>query len=77
VTPVTDRIKEAETARDELADALRAAGITLPSLNVDILTYVNADAWPLVDLGRCNVRTVRRLASVLRATTAAPAEPGK
>ncbi|GAA3376839.1 hypothetical protein GCM10020367_50120 [Streptomyces sannanensis] len=45
----------------ELSEALAALGITLPSLGVD-----HASSAPLVELGRCNLDTARRLATVLR-----------
>jgi hypothetical protein len=60
------RIKEAEDVRDELWAVLHGAGIVLPSLNVDPLAYVDEDPRPLVELGRCNVRTARALVSVVR-----------
>jgi hypothetical protein len=60
-----DVIEDAETACDELEDELRALGIALPSLCVDL-------GGPLlVELGRCSVETVRALTAALRATTAA------
>jgi hypothetical protein len=61
-----ERIKEAEGVRDELWAALHAAGISLPSLRVEPAAY--ADEWPrpLVELGRCNLQTARRLAAALR-----------
>ncbi|GHJ39951.1 hypothetical protein Sm713_55600 [Streptomyces sp. TS71-3] len=69
--PVTaaERIKEAENVRDELWAALHAFGITLPSLCVEPAAY--ADAWPrpLVELGRCNLQTARRLTDALRRGT--------
>ncbi|WP_405472166.1 hypothetical protein [Streptomyces canus] len=54
----------------EVLESLRAAlvgvGVVLPSLAVDPLTGAGDEPFPLVDLGRCNVRTAERLASVLR-----------
>ncbi|MEU3227453.1 hypothetical protein ABZ695_30380 [Streptomyces sp. NPDC006976] len=59
-----DRIKEAERARDDLNDALRAAGVRLPSLRLDTASCVGIA--PLVDLGRCNVETAHALTAALR-----------
>ncbi|MGW1886441.1 hypothetical protein [Streptomyces sp. NPDC001970] len=56
-----DDITEAQLVCNELHAALEAAGITLPSLTIDV-----ASAVPLVALGRCNVATARRLAEVVR-----------
>ncbi len=50
---------EVESAAHELREALAGSGITLPSLGIDPL-------YPLVELGRCNVDTARRLAAALR-----------
>ena len=62
----TDRLKEAETVRDELCEALHAVGIVLPSLRVEPLAYGDVKPRPLVELGRCNLLTARKLADVLR-----------
>ncbi|WP_330239195.1 hypothetical protein [Streptomyces sp. NBC_00525] len=56
---------------DALRAALKANGITLPSLGVDPLTLAG---WtmrvPLIALGNCNAETARRLAEALnRAAT--------
>ncbi|MEU5214342.1 hypothetical protein [Streptomyces sp. NPDC020742] len=59
------QIDEAEAACDELADALRRAGIVLPSLGVDPMSYTYERPAPLVELGRCPVETVQRLVAVL------------
>ncbi|MGW8556376.1 hypothetical protein [Streptomyces tubercidicus] len=63
---------EAEAVCEELAAALRRTGIVLPSLTVDALTYGYGYEPPcvLVELGRCNVETTRKLIAVLK--TAAP-----
>lgn len=60
-------LKQAEDARDELDAALTAAGIVLPSLDVDLIAYTDRRRFALVDLGRCNVTTARALAAALRA----------
>ncbi|MCF6526277.1 hypothetical protein [Streptomyces sp. JJ36] len=66
LAPLTD----AEAARTELADALRRHGITLPSLRVDAASCAGRPARPLIDLGRCDVRTTRHLSAALRAVPA-------
>ncbi|NBM17937.1 hypothetical protein [Streptomyces sp. GC420] len=62
-----DGIRQAEAVWEELAAALSGAGITLPSLGLDAPTLAGYMAVPLIDLGRCNLDTARRLAAVLRA----------
>ncbi|MDQ0600863.1 hypothetical protein QF037_005208 [Streptomyces canus] len=49
-----------------LQEALVGAGVVLPSLCVDPVTAATGEPFALVELGRCNVRTAERLASVLR-----------
>ncbi|MEW9520701.1 hypothetical protein [Streptomyces tubercidicus] len=66
----TGAMAEAEAVCEELADALRRTGIVLPSLTVDALTYGYEPPRVLVELGRCNVETTRKLIAVLK--TAAP-----
>ncbi|WP_346268229.1 hypothetical protein [Streptomyces sp. SCUT-3] len=69
-----DEVEEAEAVCGELAEALKEAGVTLPSLWLD----VPRRTWwatPLVDLGRCNVATARALAAALRRGVGR-AEPG-
>jgi hypothetical protein len=61
-----ERIKEAEDVRDELWAALHGAGIVLPSLRIDPAAYAEEKPRPLVELGRCNLRTARALTVVLR-----------
>ncbi|WP_255955986.1 hypothetical protein [Streptomyces odontomachi] len=58
-------IEEAERVRDELRAALHAAGIVLPSLQVDAAAYADEYPRPLVELGRCNMQTARRLTVAL------------
>ncbi|SEQ02296.1 hypothetical protein [Streptomyces radiopugnans] len=66
-----ERLGVAEEAVDELRKALRGAGVTLPSLRVDLVSYAGDTADPpLVELGRCTPATARRLAAALmRAAT--------
>ncbi|MGZ2358330.1 EAP30/Vps36 family vacuolar-sorting protein [Streptomyces sp. 372A] len=51
---------------DALRAALKANGITLPSLGVDPLTLAWTGRQPLVALGNCNTETARQLAEVLQ-----------
>lgn len=69
-----ERMRQAEGVTAELDHALRAVGITLPSLGVDPVSCASGHMAPLVELGRCNLDTARRLAGVLadHARTAAP-----
>ncbi|MGW4020892.1 hypothetical protein [Streptomyces sp. NPDC005009] len=64
---VMDGIQRAEAVREELGAALAGVGITLPSLALDVPMIAACHAEPLVDLGRCNLPTARKLAAVLRA----------
>ncbi|MFD1829092.1 MULTISPECIES: hypothetical protein [Streptomyces] len=70
-----ERLRVAEEAADALRKALRQAGVTLPSLRVDLVSYAGRAADPpLVELGRCTPDTARRLADALR-TAGARGEP--
>lgn len=61
-----ERLRIAEEAVDELRRALRGAGLTLPSLRVDVVSYAGEAADPpLVELGRCTPDAARRLAAAL------------
>ncbi|HWM37169.1 MAG TPA: hypothetical protein VNS49_08645 [Streptomyces sp.] len=61
-----DATEDAESARDELREALADAGILLPSLGLDTVTFGCDYLPPLVDLGRCNPGVARKLAEALR-----------
>ncbi|EPD90740.1 hypothetical protein HMPREF1486_05620 [Streptomyces sp. HPH0547] len=61
-----DRVRDAERARDDLRDTLRAVGVQLPSLGLDAASCVGPAPVPLIDLGRCNVATARALTAALR-----------
>ncbi|MFI9078985.1 hypothetical protein ACIGW8_21345 [Streptomyces sioyaensis] len=61
-----DTMTEAEAACDELAAVLKRTGIVLPSLAVDPVTYGYETPRALVELGRCNVATTRKLIEVLQ-----------
>lgn len=60
-------VRDAEATREQLASALTRCGVTLPSLRVDAASCSAVDPRPLIDLGRCDVTTARRLAEILRA----------
>jgi hypothetical protein len=59
-------VGDVEQACEELRDALRAVGVTLPSLGLDPVSCAGSAPLALLDLGRCNVATARALAAVLR-----------
>jgi hypothetical protein len=63
---VAEKIREAEKVRDELRAALRALGIVLPSVWVESAAYGDEGTHPLIELGRCNLSTARKLIAVLR-----------
>ncbi|MFD7530249.1 hypothetical protein ACFV8E_22065 [Streptomyces sp. NPDC059849] len=67
-----DGIGDAERARDELSDALKVAGVKLPSLSLDAVSCAGTAPRVLIDLGRCNVATAHALASALRLRGAGP-----
>ncbi|MEK2473452.1 MULTISPECIES: hypothetical protein [Streptomyces] len=58
-------VDEVESALAELREALARAGIILPSLGLDPVSYAHRTMPPLVELGRCNMETARRLAKAL------------
>ena len=60
-------------ANAEVADlhaALKAHGITLPSLGLDLASVVQTYGPPLVELGNCNLDTARALTAALRKAAA-------
>jgi hypothetical protein len=64
---VTDAITASAEAVADLQDALTAAGVTLPSLGIDLASCTSlVRPRPLVELGRCNLDTARALAAALR-----------
>jgi hypothetical protein len=64
-------LEEAERALAEMREALARAGITLPSLRLDAASYADVNPRPLVELGRCNVETARKITQAPR-----PGAPG-
>jgi multidrug efflux pump subunit AcrA (membrane-fusion protein) len=59
--------REAESALRALREALADREITLPSLGMDRMP-----GYHLIELGRCNAETARRLAAALRGAPVAP-----
>ncbi|MGW7458723.1 hypothetical protein [Streptomyces sp. NPDC054797] len=58
--------REATECLDRLRAALAGHGITLPSLELHLLSYAGSYATPpLISLGNCNLDTARRLADAL------------
>lgn len=62
-TANSDAFREGDLAARELADALKLAGITLPSLRGDFPTVTDQ---PLVHLGGASATLVRQLAAWIR-----------
>lgn len=61
-----ERLRAAEEVVSQLRAELDGTGVTLPSLRVDPVSLASeSTAYPLVDLGRCNLDTALRLAAVL------------
>ncbi|WP_432744624.1 hypothetical protein H7827_11205 [Streptomyces sp. JH002] len=56
----------AQRAVDDLRDALRARGVVLPSLDVDLHTFSGSSVRPLVELGRCTPEVAGALAALVR-----------
>ncbi|WP_307680112.1 hypothetical protein [Streptomyces sp. V4I2] len=59
-------MRSTEEVVELVREALVGVGIVLPSLRIDPVTGASDEPFALVELGRCNVRTAERLASVLR-----------
>ncbi|MFD7911808.1 MULTISPECIES: hypothetical protein [unclassified Streptomyces] len=58
--------REAVEALTALRAALASHGITLPSLDLHLLSYAGRyDSPPLITLGNCNAATAQRLAAAL------------
>ncbi|MFF4365383.1 hypothetical protein [Streptomyces sp. NPDC001594] len=66
MSPAHDR--EARECLDRLREALRRHGITLPSLDLHLLSYAGSYTTPpLISLGNCNLATARLLTDALAA----------
>lgn len=61
----TGALGTAQEAVAELREALARAGITLPSLGLDVVTLTAEPPRPLVELGCCTVETARLLAAAV------------
>ncbi|MER5973927.1 hypothetical protein ABT112_30155 [Streptomyces sp. NPDC002055] len=62
----TEGVHVVEETLGELRAELGEAGVVLPSLRVDPVSWAAQDVPPLVDLGRCNLATARQLVAALR-----------
>lgn len=63
---VTEAIGASTEAVVSLQNALAAVGLSLPSLGVDLVACTRpVQPLPMVELGRCNLETARRLVTVL------------
>ena len=58
-------LREAEKIVGRLREELEELGVVLPSLRVDPVTAATREPYPLVELGRCNLNTAKRLADAL------------
>ncbi|MCX5390612.1 hypothetical protein ABZY68_07740 [Streptomyces sp. NPDC006482] len=61
----TGALEAAQEAVTELREALARAGITLPSLGLDVVTLAADPPRPLVELGCCTAETARLIAAAL------------
>ncbi|MFI5806481.1 hypothetical protein [Streptomyces sp. NPDC051561] len=66
MTTTESDIRAAEEAIRALGAALAGIGLQLPSLALDPASCARDVPAPLIDLGRCDVRTAQLLASALR-----------
>ncbi|NBM18233.1 hypothetical protein [Streptomyces sp. GC420] len=62
-------LEEAEAAVGRMREVLAQAGIKLPSLRLDPISYAREKPCPMVDLGRCTVDVANRVTAVLEAGT--------
>lgn len=70
-SPVCSALQAASEAVTDLRAALTTLGVTLPSVRIDLPSCTSSiDARPLVDLGRCNMETARRLITILNQAAA-------
>ncbi|TGA83610.1 hypothetical protein [Streptomyces sp. MZ04] len=61
-----ERLRAVEDVVAQLRGELDALGVALPSLRVDPVSAAGGSAaYPLVDLGCCNLDTAMRLVAVL------------
>lgn len=63
----SDRCTPSDEVVRELRDALSGAGVPLPSVGVDLVSFSDrTDDPPLISLGRCTVDTARALTAALK-----------
>ncbi|MFG2827860.1 hypothetical protein ACGFWI_10405 [Streptomyces sp. NPDC048434] len=67
--------KDVETVTTDLREALARAGVVLPSLRPDPVSYEHRYLPPLVELGRCTMDVARRLTRALDGSPPELAEP--
>jgi hypothetical protein len=65
MTSTEPHIRAAEEAIHALRTALAGLGLYLPSLTLDPASCAREVPAPLIDLGRCDVPTARRLTEAL------------
>ncbi len=58
-------VPDVDTVYENLRAALKNAGITLPSLGVDPVSFADRKPRPLIELGRCNLETAEKLTAAL------------
>lgn len=61
-----ESIEDGEATVRELREALARAGVVLPSLRLDLISWAYETPRPLVEFGRCTVGTARKLIAVLQ-----------
>ena len=72
VPVVAAKVRDAETARDELTAALKGVGVVLPSLRIVPLSCTEESPRQLLDLGPCTVNTARKITTALETVAVAP-----
>jgi hypothetical protein len=65
MTTAQPHIQAAEETIRTLREALASAGLRLPSVTLDPASCARDVPAPLIDLGRCDVDTARRLAEAV------------
>ncbi|MFD5031522.1 hypothetical protein ACFVWX_14350 [Streptomyces sp. NPDC058220] len=64
--PAAENVRAAEETVAVLRAGLGVVGVVLPSLRIDPVSSAGNEPTPLIDLGRCNLDTARRLIAVLQ-----------
>lgn len=59
-----DVFSQADKVLDDLREAMRTAGIILPSTSIDLASTMAGQ--PLIDLGRVNLATAAKLARAIQ-----------